>query len=483
MWAQIATLVLVCEALVRFALGVRVILRRCTSGQTLGWLLLLLFVPVVSSIGYLLIGENRLGAGRARRYVEVTERVERKVLALVKERDENWTARAVGWESFATLLTASSGVPPLRGNRASLIESTEEFFRELLREIDGAKHHVHITTFIWTTSGQAARVGEALARAAGRGVECRVLIDDVGGEQFTGSALESAMKRAGVRVAHALPVNPLRVLLARIDIRNHRKIAVIDGRVGFAGSHNIADPDFKIRRMPRVGRWVDATMRVEGPSVHILQGVFLCDWAADGGETIADYGPYLPIAVAAEGGCPVHVVPSGPGHQPTAIHHAMLAMIHDARQELVITTPYFVPDEATRTALQIAARCGVDVTIILPNRSDHRLVQAAGRSYYRELMDAGVRIAHYRKGLLHSKTFCVDRKMAVITSANMDMRSFFVNFELSMFVYDEAFSLEVRQMQQRYLADSVPVLPEQWNNRGMHRRFVENVCQVLGPLL
>jgi cardiolipin synthase len=483
MWTQVLAIFFLLEALMRVALALRVIGRRLTAGQTMGWLLILLFVPILSTVGYLLIGEYRLGARRARRYVEVTREIEKRIHTLVRQRDENWTARAWGFESFANLLTSSTGIPPLRGNRLTMIESTEEFFGQLIAEIDRATHHVHLITFIWTTRGQAIKVGQALARAARRGVQCRVIVDDVGSKEFTGSDLEREMIQAGVRVAHALPVNAARLLLARVDIRNHRKIAIIDGAVAFTGSHNIADPDFKIKLMPRVGRWVDSTLRVQGPAVHVLQGVFLCDWAADADETIDDYSPYLPPVPASEDGTAVQVVPSGPGHQPTAIHHAILAMIHDAREELVITTPYFVPDEATRTALKIAAGCGVKVTLIIPERGDHRLVQAAGRSYYKELMQAGVRIAHYRKGLLHSKAFCVDRKMCVITSVNVDMRSFFVNFELSMFIYDEAFSREVRLMQERYLLDSVPLAQDTWCRRHIHRRFVENVCHLFGPLL
>lgn len=483
MLAYIISAVLLGEATIRILLILRVILRRCTTAQTMGWSLLLMFVPVFSTFLYLLIGENRLGSRRARRYVEITQKVEERILELVRERNENWNARAVGWENLSKLLTQSSGVPPLRGNVVHNLERTDDFFRELIAAIDTAIHHVHIVTFIWTTSGQAQKVGEALARAAKRGVQCRVLVDDVGSKEFTGSALERDMRDAGVQVAHALPVNAARVLLARIDIRNHRKIAIIDGTTAFAGSHNIADPDFKMKLMPKVGKWVDATLKVQGPGVHILQGVFLCDWAADSTEVIDDYSPYLPPVPVSEHGCPMHIVPSGPGHQPETIHHAILAMIHDAREELVLTTPYFVPDEATRTALKIAAGCGVKVTLILPERNDHRMVQAAARSYYLELMQAGIRIAHYNKGLLHTKTFCVDRKLAVVTSANMDMRSFFVNFELSMFVYDEAFAKEVRLMQERYLLDSVPVALEGWCKRPVYRRFVENMCQVVGPLL
>ncbi len=483
MLGYVFTLLLLADAAIRVLLILRVILRRCTTAQTMGWSLLLAFVPFGSPFLYLLIGENRLGARRARRYVEITQKVEEKILSLVRERNQNWNARAVGWETLAKLLTQSSGVPPLRGNLVRNIERTDEFFRELIGEIDGATHHVHVITFIWTTSGQARNVGEALARAAKRGIQCRVLVDDVGSKEFTGSGLERDMREAGVQVVHALPVNAARLLLARIDIRNHRKIAVIDGKVAFAGSHNIADPDFKMKLMPKVGKWVDSTLRVEGPVVHVLQGVFLCDWAADSTEVIDDYSPYLPPVEASDHGSAMHIVPSGPGHQPTAIHHAILAMIHDATEELVITTPYFVPDEATRTALKIAAGCGVKVTLILPERNDHRLVQAAARSYYLELMEAGIQIAHYRKGLLHTKTFCVDRKMAVVSSANMDMRSFFVNFELTMFVYDEKVAKDIRLMQDRYLLDSVPVALEGWCERPVYRRFVENLCQVVGPLL
>ncbi|MEZ6234322.1 MAG: cardiolipin synthase [Phycisphaerales bacterium] len=482
MLAQVLGLLVVAEALARFAIALRVLMRRCGTSQTMAWMLVLLFVPVVSLVAYMLVGENRLGSRRARNYVDTTSRVRATIERLVRDRDQNWLGRAPGFESLQRLLESSSDIPALRGNRLRLLETPDAFFDALHDDIENATHHVHILTFIWTTGPRGTRIGQALARAARRGVECRVIVDDVGSKAFEGELVEH-MRAAGVRIVRCLPVNPIRVLLARIDIRNHRKIAVIDGRVAFTGSHNIADPDFKLLSMPRVGLWVDATIRIEGPAVHALQGIFLRDWSADAHEAVTNESEYFPAIDAPDGGSLVHVAPSGAGDRGEAIHHAMMALFHDAEKELWIATPYFVPDEATRASLIIAARCGVDVRLILPARNDHRLVQAAGRSYYDELLGAGVRIWHYDKGLLHSKAINVDGRVSVITSANLDMRSFFLNLEVTSVVFDEGFSAKVRAMQERYLADSTEVTREQWCARGVHRRFVESVCQVLAPLL
>ncbi|MBL0922688.1 MAG: cardiolipin synthase, partial [Phycisphaerales bacterium] len=317
-----------------------------------------------------------------------------------------------------------------------------------------------------------------------RGVRCRVLVDAVGSRPFLRSDLCAAMRRAGVLVCEALPVNPLRMLLARVDLRNHRKIVVIDHRIGYTGSHNLAEADFLSKKKPRAGDWVDASVRLEGPAVGALQAVFLGDWLLDSvepDEEVERLARRAPVEV--EGGSVAQLIPSGPDRESGAVQQAMLALIYAADRELILTTPYFVPDESTRAALCIAARRGVRTTVVVPAHPDARLVAAASRAFFQELLDAGVRIRRFRKGLLHAKTFTIDGEIAVITSVNMDMRSFFLNFESTLVVYDRRFAEELRRAQHGYMELAPEVSAGEWAHRPLVNRFVDNIAQLAAPLL
>lgn len=292
------------------------------------------------------------------------------------------------------------------------------------------------------------------------------------------------MRRAGVRVAAALPVNPVRMVLARIDLRNHRKIAVIDGCVAYAGSQNITDETFRVRRRPGIGPWIDASVRVEGTAAQALNVVFLRDWQSETDERFERIEEFLPdLPELPEPASTVHVVPSGPGEGPTAIHRALLSTIYAAREELIMTTPYFVPDEATASAISTAAMRGVRVTLVIPKRLDAPLVALAGRSYFGELIASGVRIMLHRDGLLHAKTLTVDRSVGVIGSANFDMRSFWLNFETTLFVYDTDFASQLRWLQTSYMERSEEVDARRWGQRGLAARGAEGVARLLSPLL
>jgi cardiolipin synthase A/B len=305
----------------------------------------------------------------------------------------------------------------------------------------------------------------------------------VGSKRFPRSDLCARMQRAGVRVVEALPVNPVRMLLSRVDLRNHRKVVVIDGCVAYCGSQNMTDETFRDRRRRRLGPWIDSTVRLTGPAVQALQTVFLRDWAVDSGERMDDLTDLFPRASeVVSGESVVHVLSTGPGPQPDAIHSAMLAMLFGARHEIIMTTPYFVPDEATKAALINAAWRGVEVTLILPRRLDSRLVATASRAHYEDLLLAGVRIVEHPGGL-HAKAATIDRGLAMIGSANFDRRSFWLNFETTLFIYDPAFARELRFMQRHYEAEGREVPLSQWRKRSGWRRLRENSAQLISPLL
>lgn len=469
---------------VRLLLILRVIMRRLPVQVSLAWLVVLLFAPIVGIFAYVMVGENRLGSRRLRRFEALTAGMDHQAIGLWLHRSEAWTGSDEHYNQIARYGTAVGGMPPLRGNSLTLISNSEEMLGRLIADIDLAVSHCHLLFYIWQPSGMAERVADALIRAARRGVACRVLVDSVGSKAFLRSETARRMIGAGVRVVGALPASPVRMLLSRLDLRNHRKIAVIDGRVAYTGSQNISDSTFRSTRRIKTGPWIDATMRVEGPAAQALAVVFLMDWQLDSGEDMTDTRVYLPDLGKPESDeSIVQVMASGPGPTPEAIHQALLTTIYGSREELVLTTPYFVPDAAMLAALRAAAMRGVRVTLVVPAVVDAPLVAAASRSHYVDLLEAGVKIVHYKGGLLHAKTLTVDRRVGLIGSANLDVRSFFLNFEITLLVYDDEFASMIRFMQMGYIEQGEEVDLAAWKRRAGWRVLVDNTVQLLGPLL
>lgn len=490
MWTEIATWLgvafIAADWLLRIALAARVIMRDSTVAVTLSWLLLLVLVPIpfVPSAIYLLVGEPRLGLRRAERHARLSSRIENEAVVHWRKQCLDWTSDDPGYRPLSRLATSMAGMPALRGNDVELLGTGGPVLDRLIADIDGAKHHCHLLFYIWMPANKGLGVCEALIRAAERGVQCRVLVDAVGSKQFFRHEVVPRMRRAGVQVVEALPVNPFRMLLARIDLRNHRKVAVIDGLAAYCGSQNLTDETFRLKRRAKVGPWIDSTVRVRGPAVQALQTVFLRDWAMEAGEELPDLAPFFPReSEELVGQCVVHVLATGPGGQPDAIHSAMLAMLFGAQHEIIMTTPYFVPDEATKAALINAAWRGVDVTLVLPDVLDAKLVAAAARSHFGDLMGAGVRIVLHPHGLLHAKTATIDRRLAMVGSANFDMRSFWLNFECTLFVYDEGFAKQLRFMQKHFEAEGRQLSPARWNRRPFRHRFFDQCAQLFSPLL
>jgi len=289
------------------------------------------------------------------------------------------------------------------------------------------------------------------------------------------------MQAVGVQVATALPIgNPLlRPLRGRIDLRNHRKILVIDNRITYCGSQNCADPEFRIKA--RFAPWVDAMMRFEGPIARQNQYLFASDWMAqmDGDLTPLLHQPVPP----GDPGLTAQVIGTGPTVYNSAMPEVFETLIYTARRELVITTPYYVPDEGMQTALCASARRGVTTTIIFPARNDSWIVGAASRSYYSDLLAAGVRIYEYEGGLLHTKSLTLDGEVTLIGSANMDRRSFDLNYENNVLLYDPALTAEMRCRQDAYLAGSHPVTAEMVAQWPVTRRLWNNTIAMLGPIL
>ncbi len=466
-----------------FLVGV-VIMRRRSVSTNLLWIVILLVLPIIGTVAYLMVGENRLGSRRLRAYARLTQGLDQQAIKLWKHRHYDWSGDDELYQHIWKLATTETGLPPLAGNRVEFLTQSEEYLARLAGDIDAARSHCHLLFFIYTTTPACWQVSDAMIRAARRGVTCRLLVDAVGSKQFLRSEEVSRMRRAGVQVLAALPVNPVRFLFSRLDLRNHRKIAVIDGRIGYTGSQNLTDSTFRAGWNHRVGPWIDASVRVEGPAAQSLSVVFMQDWQAECDEPLADIPSYLPeFPPTVHTGSVLQVVPSGPGPSPDAIHQLLLTAIYAAREELILTTPYFAPDEAMSRALVSAAQRGVAVTLVMPKEGDSTLVAAASRSHWLSLLEGRIRIRLYRGGLLHAKTLSIDRRIGFIGSANLDQRSFWLNFEVTLIVYDDEVSSELRFLQTSYIEQSEEVHLDEWRARPAVNVFFDNVARLFGPLL
>jgi len=351
----------------------------------------------------------------------------------------------------------------------------------MVTDIDAAEEHVHLLFYIWLADHNGRKMVDALKRAAARGVQCRAMADGLGSRAMIESEHWKAMRAAGVHVAVALPIgNPLlRPFEGRIDLRNHRKILVIDDRITFCGSQNCADAEFLVKA--KYAPWVDTVMRFEGPIARQNQHLFLGDWMTYVDEDV-DALLRAPVR-APRPGFAAQAFGTGPTVRYSAMPEMFETLMFTARREIVITTPYFVPDESMENALGAAARRGVDTTIVFPARNDSFIVAAASHSYYAELLAAGVRIFEYVGGLLHAKTFTIDGEVTLIGSANMDRRSFDLNYENNILLYDPAMTTDMRRLQDHYISRANAVTPEMVAAWPVRRRLWNNTVAILGPLL
>ncbi|MCC0080160.1 MAG: PLDc N-terminal domain-containing protein [Rhodobacter sp.] len=443
----------------------------------LAWMLVILAVPGAGVVLYLLLGEVNPG---------------RRVLARLRRQRADLPVMPPGavpvpvpdtCRAAFDRAASVNGFAPLGGNTASLSDSGASAMDRLIDDLEAATDTVHILVYIWLDDATGRRLAEAAIRAARRGVTVRCMVDGLGSRRLLRSGTWEAMRKAGVRTGVAFSTRwaALRMVLGRIDIRNHRKLFVIDGRIVHVGSRNCADPEFAIK--PRFAPWVDILLRVEGPVAWQTQQLFVSDWAAHAGEDLTGLltrpMPEAPVT----GGFPGLVFGSGPGFAANAVPDVAILALAAARHEVVISTPYFVPTTALDEQLRSAALRGVAVTLILPARNDSRFVGWASRAFYRGLLRAGVRVLEFRPGLLHAKTLTVDGHLAMIGSANLDRRSFELNFENNLLLSDPAVTQAIRARQDQYAADSDVVALDSVARWSLPRRLLHNLAATISPVL
>lgn len=453
-----------------------VVTRRRKPDAAMAWLLLIFFLPWAGLVLYLIFGTIQFPRHRRRQALKMYAKIQEEAHRFREH--PNIVRPDLGPQLETTVQVAErlGNFPILGGNEAEFISVTGEFIDQLVADIDRARQHVHLLFYIFWDDETGNRVVEALGRAVQRGVRCRVLVDDVGSRRPL-RTLSAKMQTRGIECHATLPVGIFRRRMARIDMRNHRKLAVIDGRIGYTGSQNIVNPDYGRKDLA----WRDMMVRLTGPIVIELQAIFVTDWYQESQEMVS--GPDIFVDPELTGDVVAQTLPSGPIFPVENYQRLVVSALHGAHHRVIITTPYFVPDEPLLQAIQIAVWRGVDIDLIVPERCDQRIVGAAARAYYDDVLEAGANLYLYTNGLIHSKTMTVDDSIALIGSSNFDIRSFEINFELSMLLYGPDVTQRLRRHQLQYLCDCYPLDPQAWSQRPASRRLLEDTARLLSPLL
>ena len=450
--------------------------------SAIAWVLAIIFIPVLGTLLFLLVGTGRLPRARRDKQREVNKLVAARTqgLDLVSHREE-WP----GWMPSLVRMNVTLGaLPMVGGNRARLLEDYAGSFAAMVADIDAATEYVHVEFYILVKDAATDEFFAALARARSRGVEVRVLSDHLSSFLLPNrKATIAAMRSTGVEWFAMLPLRPFRGEWQRPDLRNHRKLVVVDGRIGFTGSQNLVDSTYH-KKAKRHGQlhWVELMVRVEGPVVRELNAIFVTDWYSESNELLPFDTTPVVLQDAADS-LDAQAVPSGPSFENDNNLKLYVGMIHGARERISITSPYFVPDESTMLAIVTACARGVAVELFVSAAADQALVYHAQRSYYEQLLRAGVQIYLYRAPeMLHSKHFSIDDDAAVIGSSNMDIRSFSLNMEVSLLVHGRAFVDDLRRVEDAYRAKSDPLTLREWTARPLAHRVNDSLARLTSSL-
>ena len=506
----------------------RVVSVQRNIGVSIAWIAVLYTVPVFGLIAYILLGEPMIG----RRYRERVDQASIMMNDMARREhlvfDKGQDLLPIKYRGVSQIGTRWTGLGVFPDHQMQLLTDPASIFQRLIEDIHAAQRIVFMEFYIVYPRGKVLDVIEALSVAAQRGVECHILADSVGSFSFINSSAHRKLEKAGVFVHQSLPVGLLKTLFKRSDLRNHRKMVVIDEYIGYIGSFNLVDPRF-FKQNKNVGQWIDVAIRTTSQhSISIntaMAKVIVTDIGAENNENLdalnqrvnnytrklyvmdptindlnsrvkvlsdhidyheqPDIGstsiviPKKPIVK----GVLAQLIPSAPQVTAHVIYNTLVTVIHRANKRIRITTPYFVPDEALSGALTIAAKRGVEVTLIVPEKVDSFLVQHASQAYYQELLEAGVNIALFTGGLLHTKTVVVDDDYCLFGTVNIDMRSFYLNMEVSLAIYTPEMVAQVADCQEVYLQSCRYVSLEAWQQRHGAERLFDNVVRLFSPLL
>ncbi len=523
-----AQLGLLAHVVMMILLTLRILSVQRNVGVAIAWLVILFTLPLVGMVAYLLVGEPMIG----RRYLQRTEQA-RALLNEMAQRerlifDQGQELLPETYRGVSRIGTIWTGFGVYDNHKMKLLTEPDEIFNQLLHDIHSAQRVILMEFYIVYPEGRVCEVLDAVIAAAQRGVECHLLADSVGSFNFFNSSFYHKLSHAGVIVHQSLPVGLFKTLFKRTDLRNHRKIIVIDEDIGYTGSFNLVDPAY-FKQDKDVGQWIDTMVRIKSRKpisiVTAMAKVVVTDIGAESNSNLdalnqrintytrklymmnprindvndsADRvvglmteaeedwiisGEVVSAPLPAVEPVTAQLIPSAPQVTAHVIYNTLVTVIHRADERIQITTPYFVPDEALLGALTTAAKRGVEVTLIIPKTVDSFMVQHASQAYYEELLEAGVTIALFRGGLLHTKTVVVDDEYCLFGTVNIDMRSFYLNMEVSLAIYSPAMVAQVAACQDSYLNHCEILCLEQWQQRHNFKRLFDNGMRLFSPLL
>jgi cardiolipin synthase len=457
------------------AMTVVIIQQRRSPASTIAWLLVLALLPLLGWIVYRLIGPLRLERRKLRR--RVTRKLVEEAIGALQEIESAGPMRHR--EQLARVAIAAGEAPPLRADNIEVYTEGEPKYRAIADAIDAACHHIHLEYYIWENDQIGRRLRDQLIARAKAGIEVRVLVDATGSIGARRGFFRP-LSDAGAKVAWFNPVSLFGIRRRRADFRTHRKIVVCDGRIGFTGGMNVADAETAEFTGDRA--WRDTHVRFEGSAVRVLQRVFAEDWFYATRTEIPPGEVYFPLPTT-PGEEVVQIVASGPDLDAFAIHKMFFAAINQAAVRVWVTTPYFLPDDAILSALVSAAMRGLDVRVIAPARGDSRLVDLAARSYFPDLLSAGARVFEYLPRFLHAKTFVIDDDVAIIGTANLDNRSFRLDFEVAAVLYGGKTNAKLDAAFQADLTHCRELEQTDWSQQPFWTRIGQSGARLLSPLL
>lgn len=481
-WEQVTAVALFVAEYVAKIVAVGTVPENRRPASSSAWLLLILFVPAAGFPLYWLMGSPYVH-GRRRR-------VQAQANHLLAERTAGMPLVPEGVDPSPGLVGAVrqnrelTGMPCVDGRVVALHDDPVATFAAMSAAVDAARDYVAVEFYIMNWDEATDPFFSALARAVDRGVPVRLLVDHLGSRRYAGwHEMQRRLTDAGIDWHLMMPIQPLHGRWRRPDLRNHRKLLVVDGEVAFVGSHNVIEPHYRNRRNRRVGRrWHDLTVEVRGEVVAEVEAVFATDWFIETGGTVLPRDPVADPVDATENA--MQIVPSGPGFPTQPNLRLFVALIHSARERIAITSPYFVPDESLLAAITSAAYRGVTVELFVGEEADQFLVGHAQRSYYRTLLEAGVRIHLYpAPAVLHAKYLTVDDEVGVIGSSNMDFRSFALTYEVMLLGFGGDLVGRLQANDERYRAVSRELTLAEWLEEPWRRRYLDNVCRLTAALM
>lgn len=469
------TIILILNILFAFSL---IFIERKDPPTTWAWLLIIMVLPILGFVIYIMFGQN---LSRQKIFKEKIIIDENKRKFLINTYESNYYSHD-GGEKFADLRKLNfnhSGAKYRVNNKIKVFTNGEDKFKQLLEDIKNAKKYIHVEYYIFKADLLGKKIIEELTKKIKTGVEVRLLVDSMGSRMLTKKALKNYLN-AGGKYALFFP-GILPHINTRINYRNHRKIVVIDGQYGYVGGFNVGKE--YINKDKEFGFWRDTHVRIQGEAVEDLNERFLLDWCHASGEEIRDYNKYIEEVPEGLGDVGIQIVTSGPDHKEEYIRNAYLKLINNAKRKLYLETPYLVLDSPILESLKISGLSGVDVRIIIPGKPDHFFMKWAASSYIGELLEAGIRIYSYANGFIHAKTMVADRTVMSIGTANLDIRSFKLNFEVNAFIFDDRIARDGEIQFMKDIEESVEITKEIYNSRSLSLRIKESLIRLVSPIL